>query len=178
MTTLSLEKEIFTYEDIDRLPDGSYEIIEGKRIEMSPSGFRHGKLEFKVAGLLEKHCKDKGYVSVGEVGIVINKRPLRLRAADVVYISKEICGEEPVGILEVAPDLVIEILSEDEKAHYINEKISDYLSIGVGRVVLLDPYTEVVTVYKHESKEAFFCRFNEEFELMPDLKIKMSEVNA
>ena len=44
--------------------------------------------------------KDKGYVAVGEVGIVINKQPLRIRAADVVYLSKEKCPDPPKGMLK------------------------------------------------------------------------------
>ena len=65
------------------------------------------------------------YVAVGEVGIVIRKKPFRLRAADVVYISKKTSPKKPVGMLEVPPDLVVEIISEDEMAGKTDEKVRD-----------------------------------------------------
>jgi Uma2 family endonuclease len=175
MTTL-LEKKIFTYEDINSLPEGNYEIIDGERQDMTPTGFRHGKFEGLFYEILRKNFKDKGYVSVGEVGIVINKSPFRLRAADVVYVSKEVSPAEPEGMLEVGPDLIIEILSADNTAKEINDKVKDYLSIGVGRVVLVDPFTETVTVFKHGKKEAGYYSFDDEFELIDGVFVRLKEV--
>lgn len=174
--SLEKDKKIFTYEDINSLPEGNYEIIDGERIDMTPTMFRDGKFEFKIAEFLEKHLGNKGYVAVGEVGIVISKSPLRLRAADVVYISKETSPIEPVGMLEIPPDLIIEIISEDIRAQYINDKVKDYLSIGVKRIVLIDPYTETITVFKHGKKEAGYFNFDEEFELIDGIFVKMKEI--
>jgi len=39
----TLEKERLTYEEIDKLPEGSYEIIDGEIVEMAPTGFEHGR---------------------------------------------------------------------------------------------------------------------------------------
>lgn len=175
MTTL-LEKKIFTYEDINSLPEGWYEIIDGQRVDMTPTGFYHGDLESSLSEILRKHLKSKGYVAVGEVGIVIKKSPLRLRAADVVYISKEKSPEKPMGMLEIPPDLIIEILSEDNTAKEINDKVKDYLSIGVKRVVLVDPFTETVTVFQHGSKEAGYYNFDDEVELIDGVMIKLKEI--
>jgi len=85
----TLEKERLTYEEIDKLPEGSYEIIDGEIVEMAPTGFEHGGIELDIGSFLKKKLKNKGYVAVGEVGILISKNPLRIRGADVVYISKE-----------------------------------------------------------------------------------------
>jgi Uma2 family endonuclease len=175
MTTL-LEKKTWTYEDINSLPEGNYEIIDGERVDMTPTMFVHGWLEFKFAELLEKHLGGKGYVAVGEVGVVIKKYPFRLRAADVVYVSKVKYPERPVGMLEVAPDLIIEILSADNTAKEINDKVRDYLSIGVHRVVLVDPFTETVTVFMHGRKEAGYYNFDDEFELIDGIIVKLKEV--
>lgn len=175
MTTL-LEKKIWTYEDINSLPEGNYEIIDGERVDMTPTQFYHGEYELSIGGFLKKHLKDKGYVAVGEVGIVINRNPFRLRAADVVYVSKVKYPERPVGMLEVAPDLIIEILSADNTAKEINDKVRDYLSIGVHRVVLVDPFTETVTVFMHGRKEAGYYNFDDEFELIDGIIVKLKEV--
>ncbi len=175
MTTM-LEKRIFTYEDIDSLPEGNYEIIDGKRRDMTPTQFYHGDFELSIGEFLKKHLKDNGYVAVGEVGIVITKSPFRLRAADVVYISKEKSPERPKGMLEIAPDLIIEILSDYNTASAINDKVKDYLSIGVKRVILVDPLTETVTVFQHGKKEAGYYSFADEFELIDGITIKMDSL--
>ncbi len=175
MTAL-LEKKTFTYEDINSLPEGNYEIIDGERRDTTPTMFRHGKFEGIFYELLRKHLKDKGYIAVGEVGIVISRNPFRLRAADVVYISKETSPVEPVGMLETPPDLIIEILSEDNTAKEINDKVKDYLSIGVKRVILVDPFTETVTAFQHGKKEAGYYSFADEFELIDGITIKMDSL--
>lgn len=79
---------MLTYENINSLPEGNYEIIDGAIVPVTPSGFRHGKFECVLSEILRKHLGSKGYVAVGGVGIVITKKPFRLRAADVVYVSK------------------------------------------------------------------------------------------
>ncbi len=173
MATLSVEKKKYTYEDINSLPEGNYEIIDGERREMTPTQFYHGDFELSIGEFLKKNLKDKGYVAVGEIGIVITKKPFRLRAADVVYISKERSPEKPQGMLETAPDLVVEILSEDNSAKEINDKIRDYLSIKIKRVVLVDPYTETITMYYYGKKEAGYYNFDDEFELFEGVLIKM-----
>ena len=171
-----LEKKVFTYDDMNSLPEGNYEIIDGAMVTMTPAGFRHGKFECVLSEILRKHLGSKGYVAVGEVGIVITKKPFRLRAADVVYVSKETSHQEPVGMLEVPPDLVIEIISEDDTAMKINDKVRDYLSIGVKRVVFVDPFTETVMVYLHGRKKAGYYSFDEEFELIDRVFVRLREL--
>jgi Uma2 family endonuclease len=175
MTTL-LEKKTWTYEDINSLPEGNYEIIDGERRDMTPTQFYHGEYELSIGGFLKKHLKNKGYVAVGEVGIVINRNPFRLRAADVVYISKEKSPERPKGMLEIPPDLIIEIISESNAQWEITNKVKDYLSIGVHRVVLVDPFTETVTVFMHGRKEAGYYNFDDEFELIDGIIVKLKEI--
>ncbi len=175
MTTL-LEKKIFTYEDINSLPEGNYEIIDGERRDMTPTGFEHGDFESSLSEILRKHLKSKGYIAVGEVGIVIKRSPFRLRAADVVYISKEKSPEKPKGMLEIPPDLIIEIISESNTQWEIAERVKDYLSIGVNKVVLVDPFTETVTVFTHGKKEAGYYSFDDEFELIDGVFVKLKEI--
>ncbi|MBI4688986.1 MAG: Uma2 family endonuclease [Nitrospirae bacterium] len=166
----------FTYDDINRLPEGNYEIIDGERRDMTPTGFEHGHFEGKFFELLTRHFKDKGYVAVGEIGVMINKNPFRLRAADVVYMSKEKSPQRPKGMLEIAPDLIIEIISESNAAWEIMDKVKDYLSIGVGRIVLVDPLTQIVSLYQKGKKEAILYSFDEEFILIENLTVKIKEL--
>lgn len=171
-----LDKKVFTYNDVNSLPDGNYEIIDEEMVSMTPAGFRHGNLEGVFYELLRKHLGSEGYVAVGEVGIVIKKKPFRLRAADVVYISKKTSPKKPVGMLEVPPDLVVEIISEDETAGKIDEKVQDYLSIGVKRVVCVNPFTETVTIHCHGRSDIGYYGFDEKFELIDRVFVKLREL--
>ncbi|MEP9410450.1 MAG: Uma2 family endonuclease [Candidatus Brocadia sp.] len=171
-----LEKKVYTYDDINSLPEGNYEIIDGEMVSVMPAGFRHGEFECMLSEVLRKHLGSKGYVAVGEVGIIITKKPFRLRAADVIYLSKETSPQKPVGMLETPPDLIIEIISEENTAREINDKVRDYLSIGVKRVILIDPFTEIVTVYHHGRREAGYYSFDEEFELVAGVSVKLKDL--
>ncbi len=175
MATL-IEKKKFTYEDIHSLPEGNYEIINGERREMTPTGFEHGDLESIFSELLRKHLKEMGYVAVGEVGILISKNPLKLRAADVVYISKKNSPEKPKGVLEIAPDLIIEIISESNTSWELTDKVKDYLSIGVRRVVLVDPQTETISIYEKGKREVVLYGFNEDVEITEGLTVRLKEL--
>ena len=171
------QNRIYTYDDLNYfLPDGNYEIIDGKKVNMSPTGFIHGEFELNIARVLKDHLGNKGYVSVGEIGIVISKRPFRLRAADVVYISKETSPNKPDGILEIAPDLIIEILSKDDTIQDMNDKIKDYLSIGVKKIIVVDPSTKFISIYYQKKKEVDCYSFDEEFELTDGVKIIMNQI--
>ena len=170
-----LGKTLFTYEEINSLPEGNYEIIDGERRDMTPTGFEHGNLEGIFYDILRRHFGDKGYVAVGEVGVLINKNPLRVRGADVVYVSKERFPERPKGILESAPDLIVEIISESNTSWELTDKVKDYLSIGVERIIVVDPVTETVSVYRKGKREVILYGFDEEFEIVEGLKVKLKE---
>lgn len=174
--TTATDKIIYTYTDLSRLPDGNYEIIDGERRDMTPTGFEHGRLESKLSELLSRHFKDAGYVGVGEVGILINKQPLRLRAADVVYISKKKSPAPPKGILEIAPDLVIEIISESNTSWEMNDKVKDYLAVGVEKILLVDPQTSTASLYQKGRREALLYNFEDDLPLFEDLTVKLKDL--
>lgn len=171
-----LEKGKLAYEDINRLPEGNYEIIDGEIVEMAPTGFEHGEFELEIGYFLRKELKDKGYVSSGEVGILISKDPLRIRGADIVYISKRKLKEKPKGVLEVPPDLIIEIISPNNTISEIEEKIDDYFKIGVPKVILVDPQTQKVYIYQNGKRSIDLYTFQDEIEFVEGLKAKIKDI--
>ncbi|HMV42679.1 MAG TPA: Uma2 family endonuclease [Leptospiraceae bacterium] len=171
--TLLAEKKILEYEDIDSLPDGFYEIIDGERKDMSPSGFLHGLIEGSLSEILKENLSKTGSVATGEIGILIQKNPLRVRGADIVYITKESYPKPPIGILEKAPELAVEILSPANTTTEMNGKLKDYLAIGIPHIVYVDPENEMTTVYENNSFQVF--SFEEKFRLF-DFEIKMSDL--
>lgn len=178
MTLLAEKKpDVFEYEDVLSLPEGNYEILDGVKFDMSPTGFMHGLIEISVSEFLKKHLSEKGYVATGEVGILISKSPLRIRGADIVYITKESYPKPPAGILEKPPELVVEILSPANTAKEMNSKLKDYLSIGIPNIFFVDYENETVTKYNFEGSFKIYS-FSEEFIIYDTVKIQISGILA
>ena len=175
---MKVPEKLITYEDYlsGNLPESSYEIVDGEVVQMAPTSFEHGEYEGGLYSLLKRSLKGKGYVAVGEVGIVIKREPLTIRALDVVYISKERAKLKPKGLLEVPPELVIEIVSPSNTYTELERKVSELLDFGVDRVLLIDPQLKKAFLHKKGSKVVEVYNFDEEFELLEGLKIKLSEV--
>ncbi len=87
---------------------------------------------------------------VGEVGIYTHRNPDTVRAADVAFISNERYAErkQPSGFLDVAPDLVVEIMSPDDRWNDVTQKLREYFSIGVRLVWVAHPETRTVYAYR------------------------------
>ena len=130
---------------------GPCELIDGEIVRMSPTGEVHGYLESRLTFFLYRFNQDAqaGWVLGGEVGIYIRHNPDRIRGADLAFWSKERLPDGPsTGFSEIAPDLVVEILSPTGRWVEMRQKIADYFSIGVGTLWIVDPEEETVFVYR------------------------------
>jgi Uma2 family endonuclease len=166
---------IFEYENISSFPSGNYEIINGEKKEMSPTGFLHGLIEISLSEILKNQLSSKGYIATGEVGILIKKNPLKIRGADIVFITKESYPKPPVGILEKPPELVIEILSPNNTTSEMNSKLKDYLSIGIPFIIYVDPDNEIITIFKSDGSSQIYS-FAESVTIYDSIQIKMSSI--
>ena len=85
----------------------------------------------------------------GEVGIYTSRDPDTVRGADALFISHERYRRQgPGAFLNVAPELVVEILSPDDRPGEVATKIREYLAIGVDRVWLVDRRRRQVRIYR------------------------------
>lgn len=128
---------------------GPCELIDGRIIPMTPTGDEHGTIELNLASELRAFVRQNklGRVTGGEVGIYIRRRPDRVRAADIAFISAKRLPKPVKGFLNVAPELVVEIMSPDDRWQDVREKLTDYFSIGVERVWIVEPQNRKVLVF-------------------------------
>ena len=78
--------------------------------------------------------------------------------------------EQPpkLDVLEVAPELVIEVRSPTDRNSEVLAKVSEYLAADVAVVVVLDPALELAAV--HRESDGFPQRFSNGDELtLPDV---------
>jgi Uma2 family endonuclease len=127
-----------------------FELVRGEVIELPPPKKPHGIICLNVARPLDTFARKrrKGYVTINDAGVILERDPDTVRGPDVaLYEDEDTFDVMPPGYGEVPPVLAVEVLSPDDRADQINRKITDYLQNGVRLVWLLDPEVQTVTVY-------------------------------
>ena len=84
----------------------------------------------------------------------VQVKPERFRVPDVVIVR----GAKPNGRVIVSPPaVVVEVLSPDDRATDLLEKIDDYLSFGIPCVWVIEPETRRAFIHlaagSHEAKD-------------------------
>lgn len=139
------------------MPDvGRSELVRGRIVCADPTCPEHGRIEVSFAAELRAFVRPRklGEVLVGEVGIYTGRSPDTVRGADVLFISTERlerCTDPKRGFLDVAPDLVVEVLSPRDAPADVEEKIREYLACGVRLVWVADPATRTVRAHRSAS---------------------------
>ncbi len=136
-----ITKQILTYEDYLALPETMqrYEIIDGGLIMAPAPLIGHQWRSKKIFQPMDAYVEENqlGLVVYAPVDIMINKNPLQTRQPDVLYISFErlekfrLDDMEELPYLDVAPDLVVELISPSESSRKVEDKLADYRKIGV-----------------------------------------------
>jgi Uma2 family endonuclease len=131
---------------------GRCELVEGRIVRMAPTKRRHGRCESRFGMALGSfvYPRKLGEVLVGEVGIYTGRNPDTVRGADALFISTERyarCRSDD-GFLDVAPELVVEVLSPDDPAREVRRKLKEYFAAGVKLIWVADPRKRTVRAYR------------------------------
>jgi Uma2 family endonuclease len=144
-----------TIEDLDALPDDGfhYELQGGMLVSEPLSGWRHGRVAFRVAELIGAHVRQHrlGVAVTNDSGFALSRSPDTLRGPDVAFVRRErlkLLGE-PAKAFPGAPDLAIEVLSPSNTRSGLHAKVGDYLAAGSVCVWIVDP--ESRTVIEHRT---------------------------
>ena len=150
------EERLITGEELLRYPDlGPCELVDGRIVPLTPTRPEHGEVELDLGSELRAWARlsGRGRAFSGEVGIYIRRNPDTVRAADLVYISNERFAQRgKSSYLNVAPELVVEVLSPTDRKGDIVTKIKDYLSVGVDRVWIVDSKRQCIFAYRPDTE--------------------------
>jgi len=129
--------------------DGDREYIDGRILERNVGEIDHGDLQGNIYYHLRSRYGGRFWTGVG---IRVQVSRSRFRVPDIVVVE----GSRPQGrIITVPPLLVIEVLSRDDRAEDIQERIDDYLGSGVRFVWVVNPRTRRGWIHTAEgSREA------------------------
>lgn len=143
-----------TAEDLMQLPATGkrYELVNGELHEMAPAGWEHGyvalEAAFRLRLFLAEHREIGGKMVAAETGFRLSRDPDTVRAPDVAYVSEaRIPQVKESGYAELAPDLVVEVVSPGDRAGEIQAKIDEWLRAGVLLAWVLYPATRSAMVY-------------------------------
>jgi Uma2 family endonuclease len=171
-----------TAEELFRRPDlGPCELVEGRLVLMTPTGYTHGEIETELSAALRAYAREtgRGRVMGGEVGVYIRRNPDTVRAADVLLISAErYARRQSASYLDVPPELAVEILSPDDSWSEVMEKLSDYLAAGVDAVWVVDPRRREVFSYRSLTSTRRFAVGDvlTDEELLPGFALPVSDL--
>jgi Uma2 family endonuclease len=139
------------------LPDKRVELVRGVLVVREPAGFRHGAVSATLTGLLREHAAAHrlGRVVAAETGFLLATDPDTVRAADVAFVRRErLPDPEPAGYAELAPDLVVEVVSPGDRPGETLTKVGEWLTAGTRLVWVVDPTRRLARVYRQDGSEA------------------------
>jgi Uma2 family endonuclease len=138
------------------VPNKRTELVRGRLIVHEPPGGRHGYVAANLAFRLKQHgdLTDAGAVFVGDVGFTLRRNPDTVRGPDVAFVRKDRLPQPiPNSYLEFGPDLVVEILSPNDRPGELLAKIGDWLDAGARLVWVIDPERRIARVYRADGTE-------------------------
>ena len=146
---------LMTAEELACLPETEerIELVRGEVRRMPPANPEHGRRAATATIIVGNYVRQHGLgeVYTADPGFTLERNPDTVRAPDLAFVRKERIppeGEREHGFWEIAPDLVVEVVSPSESADDLQEKVTDYLSAGTRLVWALFPRTHTASVYR------------------------------
>ncbi len=143
------------FHDFVQLPENeprTLELVRGEVIELPRPTRIHCVVCSNISFVLQLHARKRktGYVATNDTGVVIDADTVR--GPDVAYYDDvQAFDDLPEKWGDTPPRLVAEVLSPNDRADFVNTKITDYLDNGVEVVWLVDPSARTVTVYRADA---------------------------
>ena len=117
-----------------------------------PPGIDHGKINARLTARLVLFVEDNqlGEIVTGDAGVWIESDPDTVRGPDIAFFSPERMapGVSIPGYSRTLPDLVVEIVSPNDRAREVYDKARMWLSHGVRLVWVVRPGSRTVDVHR------------------------------
>lgn len=160
---------------------GRCELVRGELIMMSPASPLHGRIANRVASIITNFVDAHrlGAVFAAETGFIIERDPDTVRAPDVSFLRTERATNLPKrGFYPGPPDLAVEVLSPDDTASEVLDKVAQWLEAGTVSVWVIDPQRRTLTVSRADQPSRTL-RDHEELAdepLLPGLRVQVAEL--
>ncbi|MEO1427485.1 MAG: Uma2 family endonuclease [Cyanobacteria bacterium J06633_8] len=180
--------------DINNLRKKVLEEITLKKIEISritttrnpefsnPIDFTSGVISARFCSILSS------WVESHQLGYVVNSNTGFQRfngdviAPHIAFYSKEKLKQVPRIYPELSPDLIVEIKLAFDQLNTVQTKIYNFLEMGIGSAILINPDDRTVAVFINERDEKHQVNLLQDGdkltlpELLPDWELEVSEL--
>lgn len=177
-----------TVDDLERdgLPDGFWELIDGRIVEVAPAGGEASSIGVMTAALLIGHVMPRGLGRVygADGGFVLYPRTERemLRSPDAAFVRADRVPppEQHARFLRLAPDLVVEVVSPGDSAREVTEKVAVWLDAGVRLAWVVDPRARTVALHTPEEPVRVLGEDDQldGGEVLPDFRVRVADLFA
>lgn len=153
MITVASEKR-YTPEDLLTMPGGEhFELVEGRLVEHKMS-FWSSYVAGVIFGMLDRFCRENrlGWVlPEGTSFQCFPALPGRVRRADVSFIRLQrvsLAQATTEGHCPIAPDLAVEVVSPNDTAYDVDEKVREFLDAGVPLIWIVNPEQRTAAIHR------------------------------
>lgn len=178
-------RELMTADDLLMLdlPGKSTELVRGKLVVREPPSTYHGRVQSTLNIIVGSYVRANalGAVFGQDTGFKIRSDPDTVRAPDLAFVQRDRLGQiGRRGYAALAPDLVAEILSPDDRPGDVLMKVGEWLDAGVTLVWVIDADRRTGSCYRSDGSvttmasgddldgesvlPGFLCRISELFE--------------
>jgi Uma2 family endonuclease len=173
----------YTPEDLLRMPDGkNYELVDGNLMERK-MGARSSYVAGRVFAALDTFCAAHPQGWVFPEGTSFQCFPDdadKVRKPDTSFIRfGRLPGEElPEGHIRIAPDLAAEVVSPNDLAYEVDDKVVEWLGAGVFLVWVVNPQTRTVQVHRQDGP-GLILRAEDELtggDVLPDFRCRVADL--
>lgn len=152
---MSVKQHLVTAEELWEMPEvpgKRYELVDGELVEMPGAGAEHVWIAFALAQLLNDFARQHhlGFAVPDGLAYVLRRNPDHVRIPDVSFVAGVDVTKEglPKTYWEGSPTLAVEIVSPNDRAMEIDERVRDYLDSGSHQVWVLWPNRRAVSVHR------------------------------
>jgi len=133
-------------ENTDRL----FELDRGRIVEVPSPRRIHGLINWSIITILTDDIRPRGgHVFTHDTGIILHRNPDTLRGPDIMlYLRPPTSDDMTATYVEDIPNLIVEVLSPDDRRSRTDRRIEQDLTRGVPLVWVVDPEDRVVTVHR------------------------------
>jgi Uma2 family endonuclease len=155
MSTTVATQIQYTPEDLLAMPDGnSYELVGGQLVERK-MGMESSWVGTRLLSRLGRFCEEHGlgWAFQSDNGYqCFPHEPGLVRKPDVSFIrlGRLPGGVVPKGWAKIPPDLVVEVVSPNETAYELDDKLEDYERVGVPLIWVINPKSRTARIYRND----------------------------
>jgi Uma2 family endonuclease len=160
--------------------DRHFELEQGRVVEMSLPGERHGVVCGNASWILGTYARQrrKGFVLANDAGLIVERDPDTVRGPDIFFYDEVRRFDElNIKYTDRPPKLIIEVLSPNDTTGKMLRRVLRFLSMGVPLVCIIDPEEKILTVVR-SGKPSMDLTPDQEVtgeDVLPDLRCKVAD---